>query len=244
VLADATAAAVLASVAPPSVLAEAAAAAVLAEAALPPVLADAGATTAVLALGAPPPVLADAAGPPQSLQRLRCRPCSQTRGRCRRSPCRSGAAARARRPEAAAAAVLAEAALPPVLADAATTAVLALGAHPPVLADAAVAGPPQSLQYRIFATPAPIFACLSNALPISLSKSMPLALIPPPDLYYMPLPRAPAELASKRFIVFLSILKASMVGFTLLSRDTNICVDEIPPPRSRPTTVRQGNGGL
>ena len=105
--------------------------------------------------------------------------------------------------EAAAAAVLAEAALPPVLADAATTAVLALGAHPPVLADAAAAGPPQSLQYRIFATPAPIFACLSNALPISLSKSMPLALIsPPPDLYYMPLPRAPAELASKRFIVF------------------------------------------
>ena len=25
---------------------------------------------------------------------------------------------------------------------------------------------------------------------------------------------------------------------------TNICVDEVPAPRSRPTTVRQGNGGL
>jgi len=41
------------------------------------------------------------------------------------------------------------------------------------------------------------------------------------------------------------ILKASMVGFTLLSRSlTTICVDEVPAPRSRPTTVRQGNGGL
>jgi len=35
------------------------------------------------------------------------------------------------------------------------------------------------------------------------------------------------------------------VGFTLLSRSyTTICVDEVPAPRSRPTTVRQGNGGL
>jgi hypothetical protein len=25
---------------------------------------------------------------------------------------------------------------------------------------------------------------------------------------------------------------------------TTICVDEVPAPRSRPTTVRQGNGGL
>jgi hypothetical protein len=38
--------------------------------------------------------------------------------------------------------------------------------------------------------------------------------------------------------------KTSMVGFTLLSRSfTTICVDEVPAPRSRPTTVRQGNGG-
>jgi hypothetical protein len=36
-----------------------------------------------------------------------------------------------------------------------------------------------------------------------------------------------------------------MVGFTLLSRSYyTICVDEVPAPRSRPTTVRQGNGGL
>ena len=48
---------------------------------------------------------------------------------------------------------------------------------------------------------------------------------------------------------FWSILlnKASiMAGFTvtlLLSRAlTNICVDEVPDPHSRPTTVRQGNG--
>jgi hypothetical protein len=34
------------------------------------------------------------------------------------------------------------------------------------------------------------------------------------------------------------------VGFTLLSRFTTICVDEVPAPRSRPTTVRQGNEGL
>ena len=41
------------------------------------------------------------------------------------------------------------------------------------------------------------------------------------------------------------ILKASMVGFTLLSRSYyTICVDEVLAPRSRPTTVRQGNGGL
>jgi hypothetical protein len=37
-----------------------------------------------------------------------------------------------------------------------------------------------------------------------------------------------------------------MVGFTLVSRSYYyyICVDEVPAPRSRPTTVRQGNGGL
>ena len=36
------------------------------------------------------------------------------------------------------------------------------------------------------------------------------------------------------------------VGFTLLSCSYygTICVDEVPAPRSRPTTVRQGNGGL
>ena len=37
-----------------------------------------------------------------------------------------------------------------------------------------------------------------------------------------------------------------MVGFTLLSRSYYYLrtVDEVPAPRSRPTTVRQGNGGL
>ena len=41
------------------------------------------------------------------------------------------------------------------------------------------------------------------------------------------------------------ILKASMVWASLCSRAlTTICVDEVPAPRSRPTTVRQGNGGL
>ena len=43
------------------------------------------------------------------------------------------------------------------------------------------------------------------------------------------------------------ILKASMVGFTPYFRAlTTICVDEVPAPRSRPTTVRQGerDGGL
>ena len=39
--------------------------------------------------------------------------------------------------------------------------------------------------------------------------------------------------------------KASMVGFiSNLAPLLNICVDEVPGPRSRPTTVRQGNGGL
>ena len=59
VLADASAAALLAHVAPPPVLADAAAAALLAVGALPPVLADASAA-ALLAHVAPPPVLADA----------------------------------------------------------------------------------------------------------------------------------------------------------------------------------------
>jgi hypothetical protein len=40
------------------------------------------------------------------------------------------------------------------------------------------------------------------------------------------------------------ILKASMVGFTSSRALTTICVDKVPAPRSRPTTVRQGNGGL
>ena len=42
-----------------------------------------------------------------------------------------------------------------------------------------------------------------------------------------------------------------MVGFTftrfslalLVLLLSTICVDEVPAPRSRPTTVRQGNGG-
>ena len=42
------------------------------------------------------------------------------------------------------------------------------------------------------------------------------------------------------------IEKASMVGFTLLSRAYYYLrsLDEVPAPRSRPTTVRQGNEGL
>ena len=36
-----------------------------------------------------------------------------------------------------------------------------------------------------------------------------------------------------------------MVWASLYSRTlTTICVDEVPAPRSRPTTVRQGNGGI
>jgi hypothetical protein len=40
-------------------------------------------------------------------------------------------------------------------------------------------------------------------------------------------------------------LKASMVGFTLYSRAFYYyCVDEVPPPRSHPTTVTgRGTGG-
>ena len=68
-----------------------------------------------------------------------------------------------------------------------------------------------------------------------------------PDIDYMPLPRAAAELAFENVHAFLVLFKGLyVVGFTLLSRFTRstICVDEVPAPRSRPTTVREGNGGL
>ena len=54
------------------------------------------------------------------------------------------------------------------------------------------------------------------------------------------------ERASKRFIVFRSHLKGLYGGLHfLVSRSyTTICKNEVPAPRSRPTTVRQGNGGL
>ena len=48
--------------------------------------------------------------------------------------------------------------------------------------------------------------------------------------------------------MFGPIEKASMVGFTLLSRSyyylRRRSIDEVPAPRARPTTVRQGNEGL
>ena len=55
-----------------------------------------------------------------------------------------------------------------------------------------------------------------------------------------------ASKASKASPLFGLKKKASMVGFTLLSRSYYYLrtVDEVPAPRSRPTTVRQGNGGL
>jgi hypothetical protein len=41
------------------------------------------------------------------------------------------------------------------------------------------------------------------------------------------------------------LLKRPLWWASLYSRAlTTICVDEVPAPRSRPTTVRQGNGGL
>ena len=60
----------------------------------------------------------------------------------------------------------------------------------------------------------------------------------------LPPPRTRRRNLRKGSSCFGFILKASMVGFTLLSRSYSICVDEVPAPRSRPTTVRQGNGGL
>ena len=50
--------------------------------------------------------------------------------------------------------------------------------------------------------------------------------------------------ASKASPLFGPILKASMVGFTLLSCSYYYLRRRSPGPRSRPTTVRQGNGGL
>jgi hypothetical protein len=54
----------------------------------------------------------------------------------------------------------------------------------------------------------------------------------------------PGQRASKRFDPYWSHLKGLYGGlhFTLALL-LLICVDEVPPPRSRPTTVRQGNGG-
>jgi hypothetical protein len=56
--------------------------------------------------------------------------------------------------------------------------------------------------------------------------------------------------ASKSFKSFDELLSFSVLlerplwWAPLYSRAlTTICVDEVPPPRSRPTTVRQGNGG-
>ena len=44
---------------------------------------------------------------------------------------------------------------------------------------------------------------------------------------------------------FLALKKRPLWWASLYSRAlTTICVDEVPAPRSRPTTVRQGNGGL
>jgi hypothetical protein len=56
----------------------------------------------------------------------------------------------------------------------------------------------------------------------------------------------PGQRASKRFTVCRSHLKGLYGGlhFTLALLLLTICVDEVPAPRSRPTTVRQGNGGL
>jgi len=55
----------------------------------------------------------------------------------------------------------------------------------------------------------------------------------------------PGQRASKRFDPYWSHLKGLYGGlhFTLALL-LLICVDEVPAPRSRPTTVRQGNGGL
>ena len=50
-------------------------------------------------------------------------------------------------------------------------------------------------------------------------------------------------MASKSFVHFWSFLYGGL-HFSLALLLTNICVDEVPAPRSRPTTVRQGNGGL
>jgi hypothetical protein len=64
-------------------------------------------------------------------------------------------------------------------------------------------------------------------------------------LYIRTIRSTPVRGLRKGSGIFGPILKASMVGFTLLSRSYyTICVDEVPAPRSRPTTVRQGNGGL
>ena len=45
-------------------------------------------------------------------------------------------------------------------------------------------------------------------------------------------------------VVLVGSYKASIVGFTLVSRSYYYLRDEVPAPRSRPTTVRRGNGGL
>ena len=41
-----------------------------------------------------------------------------------------------------------------------------------------------------------------------------------------------------------NLIKASIWALLQSRALTTICVDEVPAPRSRPTTVRQGNGGL
>jgi hypothetical protein len=48
-----------------------------------------------------------------------------------------------------------------------------------------------------------------------------------------------------KLLSFLVLKKRPLWWASLYSRAlTSICVDEVPAPRSRPSTVRQGNGGL
>ena len=41
-----------------------------------------------------------------------------------------------------------------------------------------------------------------------------------------------------------AVSRAQALPLTQLRARQRCCVDEVPAPRSRPTTVRQGNGGL
>jgi len=63
-------------------------------------------------------------------------------------------------------------------------------------------------------------------------------------LYIRTIRSTPVRGLRKGTQLFAPLLKASIWWASLYSRAlTTICVDEVPAPRSRPTTVRQGNGG-